>query len=81
MSKQRNRVNRESLIMGKSEEKEKMFKIRNELLLHVKQNKNLLKNICHQEMYTYILLVEGLDQVAMYLPSTNKVVATNQRAN
>ena len=32
-------------------------------------------------MYTYILLVDDHDEVAMYLPSAKKLVSTNQQAN
>ena len=32
-------------------------------------------------MYSYILLDDDQDEVAMYLPSANKLVSTNQRVN
>ena len=35
----------------------------------------------HQKMYNYILQVDDHEEVAMCLPSTNKLVSTNQRAN
>ena len=31
----------------------------------------------YQKMYTDILLVDDHEEVAMYLPSTNKLVSTN----
>ena len=31
----------------------------------------------YQKMYTNILLVDDYEEVAMYLPSTNKLVSTN----
>ena len=35
--------------------------------------------MCYQKMYTYILLVDDHDEVAMYLPSTKKLVSTNNK--
>ena len=67
--------------------RKKMFRLRCWLLLHVKQYKNLLKNICHQKMYIPYIHSAGRwsdDEVAMYLLTyhqTNKLVSTNQRAN
>ena len=43
--------------------------------------KTVVEEQSHQRMYSYILLVDDHDEVGMYLPSTNKLVSTNQRAN
>ena len=49
-----------------------------------KRDNNIItvaKNMCHWKMYTQNLLVDGHDEVAMYLPSTRKLISTKQQAN
>ena len=56
----------------KSEEKEKMFKRRNWLVLHMWSNiKTVVEEHVSSENVTYILLVDVHDEVAMYHQQTN----------